>query len=124
MAEGRSARPIWSVAVKTHTEVGDEGIDEGDFEPMRCVRRCCDVLFDSLFSLGVAVRFEFEETWWTSRVGAAVGTTKWTRVYHQRPLLRADRAKHLRDDVSWLICVISCCWRVRYERRSGGGDEQ
>jgi len=38
------------------TEVGDEGIEAGDREPRRPVRRCCDVRFESLFSLVVLAR--------------------------------------------------------------------
>lgn len=54
----------------TYTEVGDDGIDAGDFEPTRCVRRCCDVRLESLFGL---VKRVFEVTWRSSALGAAVG---------------------------------------------------
>ena len=36
--------------VDTHTDVGDDGIDAGEREPKRCVRRCCELRFASLFS--------------------------------------------------------------------------
>lgn len=55
------------------TDVGDEGIDAGDLVPIGCVRRCCDVRFESLLSFGEAVKFVFEVTWRRSELAMAVG---------------------------------------------------
>lgn len=61
----------------TYTEVGDEGIDEGDLVPAGCVRRCCDVRLESLFSFGGATRFVFEVTWRSSELAVAVGAANY-----------------------------------------------
>lgn len=36
--------------VATYTDVGDDGIDAGDRDPRRCVRRCWELRFESLRS--------------------------------------------------------------------------
>ena len=56
----------------THTEVGDEGIDAGDREPRRCVRRCCEVRLVTFWSLGSGGRLAFEVTWRRSALAVVV----------------------------------------------------
>ena len=64
----------------TYTEVGDEGIDAGDREPRRLVRRCCDVLLESRCSLVGLARLELEVIWrrsvgeWAPMVDCAVAS--------------------------------------------------
>ena len=47
---------------KAYTEVGDEGIDAGEREPRRPVRRCWEALWESLCSFGAVERFALEVT--------------------------------------------------------------
>ena len=49
--------------VETYTDVGDDGIEAGEREPKRCVLRCWELRFASLFSFcgglgGIAVMLE------------------------------------------------------------------
>ena len=52
--------------------MGDEGIDAGDREPKRCVRRCCEARFASRFSLGGLGSVVFELVWRSSGFAGAV----------------------------------------------------
>ena len=45
---------------QTYTEVGEEGIEEGEREPTLCVRRCCELRFDNFRSRVGLARFELE----------------------------------------------------------------
>lgn len=48
---------------ETYTDVGDEGMEEGEREPTRCVRRCWELRFDSLRSRVGLARLELEMIW-------------------------------------------------------------
>lgn len=66
------ARQQKGVPSGTYTDVGDEGIDPGEREPKRPVRRCCDVRCESRCSFGGALeRFAFEVTCRRSLEGCA-----------------------------------------------------
>ena len=47
---------------KTYTEVGDEGIELGEREPTRWVRRCWEVRFERRCSLTGLAKLPFEVT--------------------------------------------------------------
>lgn len=51
---------------RAYTEVGDEGIEDGDLEPSLCVRKSCEFLFESRLSRGGVARFVFEVIWRSS----------------------------------------------------------
>ena len=56
----------------TYMEVGDEGIEAGEREPKRCVRRCCEARFARRFSLGGLGNVVFELVWRSSGFAGAV----------------------------------------------------
>lgn len=56
--------------------MGEEGIEEGERDPMRWVRRCCEFLLDSLRSRVGLARLVLEVIWRSSvgeRVDIVVG---------------------------------------------------
>ena len=46
--------------MRTYTDVGEEGIDAGEREPRRCVRRCCELWLESLRSREEGMRLVAE----------------------------------------------------------------
>lgn len=85
---------------ETNTEVGDEGIELGEREPTRCVRRCCEVRWDNRCSLAAGLaRCVLEVTCrkCNSLVGLAIEGDRATRrtVSKDRATLREERRTSL-----------------------------
>lgn len=57
-----------------YTDVGDEGMDEGEREPRRWVRRSCELRLDILRSRAGLARFVFEVIWRSSAAGVEDGS--------------------------------------------------